>query len=202
MSKGDTTEQPRRQRRAAPRDPDRSRRRILDAAKIRFSHASFEGAGVRDIAADAGVDPALVIRHFGSKEALFRAIVDSAFGTDDLLADGVARLASHASELLLGDWEDGVWQHDYNPLLLMLASISSPLAGPILATGLDRDFLAALATALGGARSRERSMMIAAQILGLALIRIVASRDGAAPVDRQALAEMLEGTLDNLLRQS
>ena len=46
-----------------------TRARIRDAAIVRFGQEGF-AAGVRAIAADAGVSPALVIRHFGSKEGL------------------------------------------------------------------------------------------------------------------------------------
>jgi AcrR family transcriptional regulator len=46
-----------------------TRARIRDAAVRRFAIDGF-GASVRAVAADAGVSPALVIHHFGSKEAL------------------------------------------------------------------------------------------------------------------------------------
>ncbi len=44
---------------------------IRTAARELFVAGGFEATGVRDIAAAAGVNPAIVIRHFGSKEALF-----------------------------------------------------------------------------------------------------------------------------------
>ena len=50
------------------------RARIRDSAIRRFGSEGF-GASVRSIAADAGVSPALVIHHFGSKDAL-RAACD------------------------------------------------------------------------------------------------------------------------------
>ena len=49
-----------------------TRARIRDAAVLRFARSGF-GASVRRIAADAGVSPALVIHHFGSKEKLHAA---------------------------------------------------------------------------------------------------------------------------------
>lgn len=51
-----------------------TRARIRDAAILRFAREGF-GAPVRAIAADAGVSPALVLHHFGSKEGL-RAACD------------------------------------------------------------------------------------------------------------------------------
>ncbi|NYI79803.1 TetR/AcrR family transcriptional regulator [Nocardioides panzhihuensis] len=46
-----------------------TRERIRDAAVLRFARDGF-GASVRTIAIDAGVSPALVMHHFGSKDAL------------------------------------------------------------------------------------------------------------------------------------
>ena len=48
-----------------------SREAIRDAARELFPRQGYAGTSVRDIASRAGVDPALVIRHFGSKEELF-----------------------------------------------------------------------------------------------------------------------------------
>lgn len=44
--------------------------RIRDAAVNRFPREGFAATTIRSIAADAGVSPALVVHHFGSKEAL------------------------------------------------------------------------------------------------------------------------------------
>ncbi|GGC00054.1 TetR/AcrR family transcriptional regulator [Cellulomonas carbonis] len=49
-----------------------TRARIRDVAVLRFGRDGF-GASVRTVAADAGVSPALVIHHFGTKERLREA---------------------------------------------------------------------------------------------------------------------------------
>jgi AcrR family transcriptional regulator len=53
-----------------------ARARIRDAAIARFANEGFAATNVKDIAADAGVSPALVIHHFDSKDGL-RAACDS-----------------------------------------------------------------------------------------------------------------------------
>ena len=53
---------------------------IEKAARSLFAERGFEGASVRAIAGTAGVDPSLVIRHFGSKEALYRAVLERYLG--------------------------------------------------------------------------------------------------------------------------
>ena len=50
-----------------------ARARIRDSAIVYFGRHGFQSATVRAIAADAGVSPALVIHHFGSKDGLREA---------------------------------------------------------------------------------------------------------------------------------
>lgn len=53
------------------------RERLLGAALQAFAARGFEGANLRAVAAEAGVDPALVAHHFGSKIDLWKAAVAS-----------------------------------------------------------------------------------------------------------------------------
>src|SRR6266496_478319 len=53
------------------RKSDRTRAAILDAAQTLFAQHGHDRTTVRDIAATASIDPALVIRYFGSKDELF-----------------------------------------------------------------------------------------------------------------------------------
>ena len=56
-----------------PRDAEDTRRRLLHAARERFARDGYVPTTVRDIAADAGVNVALINRYFVSKEGLFEA---------------------------------------------------------------------------------------------------------------------------------
>jgi AcrR family transcriptional regulator len=49
---------------------------LLEAAQSVFAMHGFKVATVRKIAKDAGVDPALIIHRFGSKEALWKAVIE------------------------------------------------------------------------------------------------------------------------------
>jgi AcrR family transcriptional regulator len=57
-----------------------SRELILRAALKAFAQRGFEGASTREIAAEAGVNHGLIPYYFGSKEKLWQAAVDLAFG--------------------------------------------------------------------------------------------------------------------------
>ena len=56
-----------------PGDPDITRQSILTAAKARFGAVGFDRATIRAIAAEADVDPALVLHYFTKKQDLFAA---------------------------------------------------------------------------------------------------------------------------------
>ena len=60
---------------AAVRDPDRTRRRILDAALKEFSKGGFAGARVGAIARRAKVNKRMLYHYFTDKEGLFRAVL-------------------------------------------------------------------------------------------------------------------------------
>ncbi|WP_287176578.1 TetR/AcrR family transcriptional regulator, partial [Mesorhizobium sp.] len=61
-----------------PGKSDRTRAKILEAAKLLFAEHGYEGASIRNVAAHASIDPAMVIRYFRSKDELFAraAVVD------------------------------------------------------------------------------------------------------------------------------
>lgn len=65
----DMTKGPRR------RNPEESRRRILDAGEKAFAMRGFGGARLRDIAQEAGVHHALVHHYFGDKRGLFQEVI-------------------------------------------------------------------------------------------------------------------------------
>lgn len=64
-------------KRASPasRDPERTRRRILEAALREFSVRGFAGARVDAIAARAAANKRMLYHYFGDKEGLFRAVL-------------------------------------------------------------------------------------------------------------------------------
>jgi hypothetical protein len=77
--------------------------------------------------------------------------------------------------MLMSTVDEHAWRKGYNPLRLLLASIGSPTGGPILAEYLQKDFLQPLTTTIRGPEASERGMMLASQIVGFALMRILQS---------------------------
>lgn len=89
--------------------PSRSRDALLDAARAQFAQNGFDGATVRAIAADAGVDPALIRHFFGDKDGLFAATIelptDLFTGVVDEFRSGTDRLGERLTRHYLGLWE-------------------------------------------------------------------------------------------------
>ena len=61
-----------------------TRARIVAAARQRFAADGYERATIRAIAADAGVDPSLVMRYYGNKQGLFVAAAEIELRIPDL----------------------------------------------------------------------------------------------------------------------
>ncbi len=63
-------------RRARVRDPEASRRALLEAARDEFALKGFAGARVDEIASRAGVNKQLVYHHFTDKDTLYLAVLE------------------------------------------------------------------------------------------------------------------------------
>jgi AcrR family transcriptional regulator len=78
-----------------PRQPERTREKILQAAMAEFSTRGLGGARVDSIAQRAGVNKRMLYHYFGSKDDLFLAVMESTY-------ESIRRLES---ELRLEDGE-------------------------------------------------------------------------------------------------
>jgi AcrR family transcriptional regulator len=73
------------------RDPERTRGRILEAAMTEFAHHGLGGARVDRIARRAGANKRMLYYYYGSKEALFLAVLEESYAH--------IRSAEHALDL-------------------------------------------------------------------------------------------------------
>lgn len=69
------------------RDAERTRRALLDAARIEFAAKGLAGARVGAIAARAGVNKQLISYYFGGKEGLYRAILERWYEEEEQLSE-------------------------------------------------------------------------------------------------------------------
>ena len=62
------------------RDPDQTRRNILDAALAEFADKGLSGARVDEIAARTATTKRMIYYYFGSKEGLYAAVLEEMYG--------------------------------------------------------------------------------------------------------------------------
>jgi AcrR family transcriptional regulator len=158
-----------------------TRQAILDAAKSCFMHEGYEQVGVREIAARAGVDPALVNRYFGSKEGLFSEAVASKFDLRQLLEGDRATLGERLARYVLQKKADGA---DYDPLVALLRSSSSDVCGGMLRNAILHGLIRPLAARLDGPDAVARAELVGSTLLGLLVQRTVIGGTEAADNDR------------------
>lgn len=96
MSTDRPTDHPAEQATERPAEQATGRARILDAAVGRFAAHGYAGVSLKVIAADAGVSPALVVHHFGSKEGLARACDDLVLGA---IRDGLRQALAEGGQM-------------------------------------------------------------------------------------------------------
>ncbi len=70
---------------------------LVDAGRVLFGRHGYDGTSVRSLTRHAGANLGAVTYHFGSKEALYRAVLASGL---EPLAAGVAEIAAQPGEAL------------------------------------------------------------------------------------------------------
>ena len=92
-----------------------TRQAILVAARHQFVAAGFGGSSIRSIAAEAGVDPSLVIHYFGSKDSLLGAVMAWPIDLDEIaeqvVAPGPEGVGERLVRFFLAQWDDPSKRH-------------------------------------------------------------------------------------------
>ncbi|WP_140627133.1 TetR family transcriptional regulator [Methylibium rhizosphaerae] len=169
----------------APRRSDATKAAILAAAREQFAANGYQAATIRAVAAQAGIDPAMVMRYFGNKEGLFAAAAEFDLRLPDLSARPRREVGAALVEHFLDRWECD------ETLMALLRTAVTHEAGAermqaIFATQVG-PMVARLCGETGAAAAR-RAGLIATQILGLALCRYVLR---LPPVVNQKRAELV-----------
>ncbi|GAB2844356.1 TetR family transcriptional regulator [Microbacterium insulae] len=165
-----------RRRRGRPRAGESdARERILAAAVEEFAAAGYDAATIRGIAARAGVDPALVHHHFGTKADLFGEAVHAPMRPDlalpEILEGDRDRVGERIVRYLLETWEKPDVRK--RGVVLLRAAIGNRLTTPLLAEFLSRELLSRLARALEVEDASLRASLVASQVAGLLIARFV-----------------------------
>jgi AcrR family transcriptional regulator len=181
------------------RDAEATRAAILDAAKKQFARLGYDGAFLRDIAVEAGVDAALINRYFGGKEGLFAAVLKESiradrfsesdrrgFGLD--FAKMIATQSAHHNQQRLEAFQ------------LLLRAATSPTTAPMLNEAVQERFMGPIREWLGGENVSVRARLISALVIGLLVERLVRD-EPLSEAEREPFIERLAPILQALADQ-
>jgi AcrR family transcriptional regulator len=165
--------------------PTRTRGAILDAARSAFATRGYDAVSVRAVAREAGVDPSLVHRFFGSKEQLFVAAMELPVAPSALvaalLAGGHDGLGERLVRTLLTLWDT---PGAFTPFLaLVRGAVDNEAAATMLREFLTREVLGRIATAAAPDRPELRASLAGSQIVGLAMARYIVRVAALADAD-------------------
>ncbi|WP_127784502.1 TetR/AcrR family transcriptional regulator [Rhodococcus sp. X156] len=159
------------------RDAAATREELLTAARARFAEQGYGGTTLRQVAGDVGVNPALVIRYFDSKERLFVEALGPRPHFGDVTDVPLDRLGPELVRRAIVELRSG---QSGESLLALLHSQSTELGMSRLRTVIVEDFADVLGARLPGAQARARAVLVGAQLLGLSLVTEVFRRPGDA----------------------
>lgn len=175
------------------RKSDRTKATILAAARERFAELGYDGATIRAIATAADIDPSMVMRYYGNKEQLFAAAADFDLRLPDLAGADPDELGPTLVNHFLDRWED-----DEALLLLLRSSTTNSEA----AQRMQQIFAAQLGPAVAAVAPDDaprRAGLIASQMLGMALCRLVLRIPPMVDISRDELAAWLGPTVQRYL---
>lgn len=181
--------------------PD-TRGQILAAARRRFLAEGYQAVTMRQVAADAGVDLALVSYYFGSKKGLFGAAVTVSANPADVIARAVdsdlATLPQRALRDLLALWDD---PKTGAPLKAMFGSVSQdPGFAALVRQMLERELIARLTARLGGVDAERRAAAFCAQVAGIVVTRYILRLEPVASMPADEIVRTFSPALHTALR--
>jgi AcrR family transcriptional regulator len=175
------------------RNATKTRADILAAARSRFGSDGYERTTLRAVAADVGIDPALVIRYFGSKQDLFAEAAEFTLDLPDL--SGVQ--PDEVADTLLPSFF-AVWEDDSTFVALLRAAMTSPTA----ADTMRRIFATQVAPKLAVVapdHPAQRAGLMGAFVIGLATTRYVLANPAVADLSHAELIAWARPVIRQLL---
>ncbi|TDD08819.1 TetR/AcrR family transcriptional regulator [Nonomuraea deserti] len=160
---------------------------ILAAARERFAADGYERATIRAIAADAGIDPAQVMRCFGSKDRLFAAACAVDLHLPDLLGTPPGEIAAALVRHFLERWESGETLQ-----ILLRTGVTNATAAERMRAVFTTQLVPVAAALTGDPEGAPvRAGLVSTQILGMALCRYVLAFPPMAALTREEVVEAI-----------
>jgi AcrR family transcriptional regulator len=148
-----------------------TRQAILAAAQRQFYENGYDGASVRRIARAVPIDPAMIMRYFGSKEGLFSAAVV----IDLKLPDPGAIPRDRAGTAFVAHFLN-LWEGERSAIglpILLRSAVSNQDASDKIRAVFEKQVAPTVAGLTGADDADTRAALIVSQLFGLALCRYI-----------------------------
>ncbi|GAA3484306.1 TetR/AcrR family transcriptional regulator [Streptomyces yanii] len=180
----------------APTDPGSGRDAILRAARRAFTQRPYADVTIRGIAADAGVSPSLVVKHFGRKEELFKTVADFGPAAEELFDAPLDELGRHMVITLVRRRRE----QQTDPLLRVVFSLGNRDERSLLRDRFHEQVTEALTARLPGHERALRAELIAGHLLGLGATLSLHREGAGALATPEHLADLYAPALQTLIR--
>ena len=172
----------------------RTEARILDAASRVFVTAGYERTTIRAVASAASVDPGLVMHYFGSKQELFRRVIDTAPVPE------VSGAPEQAIEQILATLADRLANEPVASLTILRSMLTNTEAASIISEGMAR-YQAQIAQTIPADDASLRAALISAITLGVTVSRHLIRSDQLASADPAQVISLLRPGMISLAAQ-
>lgn len=178
-----------------------NRETILAAAAQHFSEFGYDRTSMRAVAAEAGVDQALIAHYFGSKHELFVAATEFPLDPTKILAEVLEGDRNTIGERLLRVQLAMLDDDEARTRMrgLVRAASSEPDAARRLREFLMREVIEPVAQALGADEPEFRVGLVGSQIIGLVMARYIAEIEPLASLPLERVVEVVAPTLQRYL---
>lgn len=184
--------------------PD-TRESILEVARRLFADKGFDATTVRAIAAEAGVDPAMINHYFGSKEELFRQTLaiplDPSTEIPKIIAAGPEQAGENLIRMILGIWDSPVGDA---AAAMLRTAMSNEWSARLLREFLSTQILRRVAAGLElePAEAQLRASLVATQMAGLIILRYIIKLEPIASLPTEELVRLIGPTIQRYITGS
>jgi AcrR family transcriptional regulator len=162
----------------------RTEARILDAAARIFVADGYERTTIRAVASAAAVDAGLVMHYFGSKQELYRRVIDAAPVPE------ISGTPGEAAEQILAGVADRLANEPVASLAMLRSMLTNPEAASAASAGIAR-YEAQIARAIPADDADLRAAIISAVTLGITVSRHLIRVDELATADPEQIVALL-----------
>jgi AcrR family transcriptional regulator len=162
----------------------RTEARILDAATQAFFSAGYDRTTIRAVAAAAGVDAGLVMHYFGTKQELYKRVIEAAPVPE------VSGTPAEAAEQILDGIASRLVSEPAASLALLRSMLTNPEAASAASDGIAR-YQAQIAQAIPADDAGLRAAVITAITLGITVSRHLVKSGELATADPARVVDLL-----------